>query len=773
MASDEYASGQPISDPVGSWTPPAKDGANIALPDARVTWAIEQISGARPTVGKWVKQARECDRFAAGQHFSDADKAALDAGGRMSAVFNAAQKWLRFISGVEDSSQIETRFLPRDLHSDPEGMAADLASKGISWALEKCDGSDERSRAFNDMVRRGMGWTNVLLNRADDVSGVIEMHRIDGMEMIWDQDSEKENLRDARWIARERQMPLKDACVRWPEFKDQLRSHVGDLSTKESPGTSTLFNEQSAVPVDEAAWPALKKGHVKITEFQWYEPTPGIYFYDPLEDKDDWLSEPEFEKYHRKYKILSAALRARANDPASDMLPDQRQAQLALPEELEHDRVLMNKYRQMLFFGKTELACSDLLGQRFTFNCITGQWDDAERIWYPFFKILLDPQRYMTKFANQIMEILVRSSKGGLLVEDGAVENINQFQAEYAAIGSVQKVNEGALTGNKIFPKPAVQLPQGSVEMFQVCNQLMKEVTGINPEVQMGMGAGDVSGVTQSQRQGAGLLLLAMEFRALRRYRKAEALTIFDFLRLIADNRWIRVGGAYDSQALQLMKEPFFQEYDVVLEEGTRDPAIRDGFWRDIKEMLPTFLRTGMFMPDLFDYMPLPASERSKFKKSFQAQQQQKAKMAEQGISDGTRGKATSVTEVKARERLVVAQAALTEAKAAKTMAEAQQVGQGDQGQPIVDAIVAGSEAGLKQAHAAQAMRHTEQKAVLDAQAEQRKAEHVMAKETIDTTQSILAGQMNLASIAAKARADHDKAELQRKLMAMKPKPAA
>jgi len=681
----------PLADPVGMFKFPAPDKrptdqggekapeSTAPRPHAElVKWALEQMSQARPVAARWRRQASECDRFKAGKQFSNADLRALERDGRPSAVFNAAQKWIRFITGLEEQAEVEIRFLPRDEFSDPQTSAADLVTSAYDWVIQNCDGDSERSTAFEDMIVRGMGWTYVSLSRSDDVRGLIRLERIDGYEMLWDRNSEKKNLADARWVARERQVPIREAMVRWPKYVSAIRSNRGSVYDQDKPGESTLINEKEAVPVNEADWPAVRPGMVKVTEFQFRDDVMGIYFYDPIEDKDDWMSEVEFNRYRTKYRLAAARFREIAKDPSTDYNDQERAQMLALPEDIVTiDRVVMAQYKTMLLIGDTIISSNsdgkegpiDLPGQGFTFNCMTGQYDDEDKIFYGFFKILVDPQRYMTKYANQIMEILTRSSKGGAFVETDAVDNVNQFADEYAKAGNISWLEPGALLGGKVQEKAPAQLPKGAVEMFNVCMTMLREVSGLDPESQMGMGLGDRAAQTMRQQQVAGLILLSQEFSNLARYRRAEARTIFDFLKFVADDRWIRIGGPYDSRSLQLIRDPFYLEYEVLFDEGNRDPNMRAQYWAQIVQMAPTMMRMGMWLPEFFDFSPYPARVKAQLKQAMKQQAEQRRQLAEEGVSEAGRGKPQSRNEVKLRERKLAADAALTEAKAAKEVA--------------------------------------------------------------------------------------------------------
>lgn len=664
----------------------ARDDVNKAPEepgDPLALWALDQISNSKDTIDKWRKNATDCDRFAAGKHFTPADKEAMEQAQRPTAAFNAAQKWLRLISGLERQSRLEVQYLPRDVHNEQQTMEGELVTDAHNWVLQNCHGDNHRSRAFLDAVRRGMGWTDTTLDRSMDASGLVVLRRVDGHEMLWDSRSTDHCLMDARWVGRERQISKREALKRWPEHEGVILANVGQSDPKDRPGTSTLVTEVKAIPIETPQWPPVSPGNVKVVEFQWYDEVIGVYFYDPLEGKDDWLDDKTFKEYHAKYKRVAPGLRARAADPASPLTPQERTHLAALPDTIEHDRCLMREYQRMLIIGRTVVwGPAKLPGRRFTFNCITGEWDDEDGIWMGFFKKLIDPQKYMTKFANQVMEIITRSAKGGVIIEEDAVDNPVAFEQKWAQTGSVNVVKAGKI--GAILEKTPPQIPAAAIEMFQVCSQMLREVTGIDPSAVMGMGSADLPAVTMRQRQVATLILLAEEFDNLRLYRELEAKTIFDFLQFIADDRWVRVGGPDKTKVVQLIRTPFVLEYDVVMEEGTSDPSVREKNWQDVKEAMPMLARQNIFPLSLIDFAPWHPSMKRIIKAEIQQQVQQRQKMAQLGLQVGGRGKPTSIGEIQAREQKLKADAALAQAKA---MAAAGQV-KSSRGKMLLDGVI-------------------------------------------------------------------------------------
>lgn len=649
-------------------------------------WIREQMAEAKPVCERWKAKAKEMDRYRAGKYFSDQDLQQLNDEGRPAAVFDAAQKWSRYICGLEQQSQVEIQFLPRNPHDEAQTMGGSLATKGYEWAIQACNGSFERSTAFDDMLWRGMGFTYWMLDRSHDICGMAVLTRVDGMEMLWDPRAKKACLEDARWMARERKISKSEAMRRWGrEHAGAILAGGSDTRASGMPDRSTLISEQRAIPIEgEAAWPALRPHEIGVTEFQWYEEIEGVYYYDPFSGKDEWLATSEFNSYRRRYLLAVRALRAA--QPDRDW-----------PDDLDRDYQIGREYKGAVLIGNTIVSGPVVLPDKnFSWNTMTGQRDEEMGIWYGFMRLIVDPQKYMTKFANQMMEIMTRSAKGGLLAEEDAFVNPREAEMSWARTGSFTLLRPGGL--GKVQQKEPPQLPQGSVDLFKLTAEMLREVTGINPETAMGTGSGDVPMVTLQQRQRASQLLLATEFSSLKRYRVKEAKTGLAYLRLIADDRWIRVGGPYESQALQLVKDPLFVDYDVVMDEHTKDPQAREEYLMTLKEMFPALMRFEAFVPEFIDFLPWPAAIKHSIKQAMARQEKAKMQQAQQGLVTGGRGKPTTQAEVQARAQKVQAEAMRARAQAIKTM---ESIGT-DKGRMLLDAFMSWLEMEQRQAEANQ-----------------------------------------------------------------------
>lgn len=627
-----------------------------------IRWINKEKAAALPNVEKWREEADECYRFRDGHQLTAQDEAKLRKDGRPDNAFNTTQKFIRFITGVERHTPEALIFEPIDETELGQQILGEVMTRFYDWAIAKTFGDFERSRAFDDLIVAGMGWCDSFVDRTIDPKGLIKIQRIPGCEMLWPKCT-GQNLNDSRWRARESMIDRDEAIAFWPDQEMLIRYtttigvHTAATPRPEANKTvvyTTPYLETK--PLNDYAAGDNRSDEVRVLEWQWYDNKPGVYFFDPLERQDVWYEEKKFSQYQR------ALAKITLNDPKYLITDRVKQSQ-----KVYQKAFILNDRWQL---GET----MELPGKRFTFNCMTGYFDEEDRIFYGYMRILRDPQRFANKFFNQVIEIMGTQAKGGLLVEENAIPPNKQdlFEKKYATPGTVNEVSAGAIEHRRIMPKPLPEMPAASIAIVDFCIRAMENVTGIDPETAFGQGTTMMPGVTLKAKQKSGLLLLNQEFASLSRFRIEEGYIVMDLLKTLADDRLIRVGKPYEGAVLRLMREPFAAEYDLMLDETERDPNIRHMYAETVANLAPTLIRMNKFFPELLDYFPLPVKIRQAIKKSIIETGQQEQQMAEQGIQTHGRGTPQSPEERQAKIQVLQSQAATNVAKTRRLESQSQ-----------------------------------------------------------------------------------------------------
>ncbi len=425
---------------------------------------------ASATVARWRREAREADRFFSGRQWHPADEARLNEEDRPTAVFNFAQKYIRIVAGTEKHNRQDVVFVPRMPETMMANAAGELASAVYSSVIDACNGPEERSQAFEDMLVRGMGWTNCRLDMELAADGKIVMERVDGMKMHWDPAARKQNLEDARWVACEEEIPLRDACRRWPGREHDLRvaEFLREDRPQDEPEQVEHVSPIGYQPENETIIPGGPlAGYVRVVEYQYYEVEPVYRVADLKTNQVREIDQRQFDNLRRRLEPLGVtfvdrevASRPRPlphdhhHDGSKSTAGEQSMSvQAPAPESLVIPYVRQDRrvYKRCFTAGPVELECGSLpvQGVGFTYKTMTGGFDAHDKVWRGLLQVLMDPQRFANKFFSQTLHIINSNAKGGLLAEATAFADPVKVEQDWANPSALILLEDGALSGEK------------------------------------------------------------------------------------------------------------------------------------------------------------------------------------------------------------------------------------------------------------------------------------------------------------------------------------
>ena len=222
---------------------------------------------------------------------------------------------------------------------------------------------------------------------------------------------------------------------------------------------------------------------------------------------------------------------------------------------------------------------------------------------------MMDPQKYGNKFLSLVMDIVTKNSKGGIMAEKDAFDDIKDAQEKWAQPDGIVFMRPGALSGNKIKEKPQVALPPGLDRLVSYFLDSVHEVTGVNLEL-LGMANREQAGVLEDTRKKAGITIIAPLFDALRRYRKEQGRVLLHFIKTyLSDGRLIRINGPSSAKYVQLIREEGVSEYDIIVDESPSSPNMKEKVFAAAAQLMPQLLKAGIpIPPEVLDYTPLPSS---------------------------------------------------------------------------------------------------------------------------------------------------------------------
>lgn len=578
------------------------EGASFETDDEVIQLVRTCAKQSDKHLSNWMEEAKSNYDMVAGHQWDDTDKAVLEEQNRQAVVFNRIAPIVDSVSGTEVSNRQQVQFLPRKVGASGVN---ELLTGAAQWVRDNCDAEDEESDAFFDVLVCGMGYTETRICYEDDPDGQILIERRDPLSIKYDPTARKRNLTDAGWIQYQSWLSKEEIEERWPDA-EELDTPAGlsdnGEDTQPHDATRAWLYEKDATGYDP------KAGKFLVIQHQWFTRETYHRVVDPFTGQVTEIEHEAFERVNEAFFKRGITL--------------------------QHVKLTRKVYKQAFVTGGTVLEKGEAPSQTgFSFKAITGKRDRNKNVWYGLVRPMVDPQKWANKFFSQILHIINSNSKGGLMVEDGAVDNIRQLEEKWAQADSVVMFNEGALSQGRVVPKPDAKMPMGPERMMEFSISSIRDTTGVSLEL-LGMADREQAGYLEAQRKQAGMTILSTLFDSLRRYRKLQGRLLADFIKnYISDGRLIRVAGKDGTERyIPLIRQEDTMLYDVIVDEAPTSHNVKERTFGMLMQMLPVLSKLGVPVPpEVVEYMPLPSSLTEKWRGQItQAQQDPMRKQMQQ-----------------------------------------------------------------------------------------------------------------------------------------------
>jgi hypothetical protein len=570
---------------------------------------------------KWRDNAREDFAFLAGEQWSEEEKRELKSQLRPCIVFNRTHTVINAVAGMEISNRQEVKYFPRE---EGDARANELLTEGSKWFRDQADADDEDSDAFIDAAVCGMGWTETTLDYEEDEEGAPTMSAVNPLEMYWDKNARKKNISDAQRIWRVRQIPISTALEMFPD------AHVSELNAKwaqvDRDGGEDESQEEADRYEGESEQMLRDDKTVTIVHLQFKKRVPSFVIADPMTGETSEIGAAD----HRKLKA--------------------RMAELGIP--LVSNKQMKLETQNVFIGAKVLQAGPALCKKQFSFQCVTGYIDRTTGLFYGLMKLMKDPQRWANKWMLQALHILNSNAKGGLMYEDGAIEDVRAFERDWARPDKPVKVATGAISGQRVKEKPQAQMPASFFQMMQFAIEAVREVPGVSLEL-LGQRQNDQAASLEYQRRQSGMTILQPLFDNLKRYRRDHGKLMLDIIqKYLADGRLVRIVGEGGAKYVPLAMQAD-AKYDIIIDDQVNTPDQKMMIWQSLTQILP--LLPPQVRLALVDMAPFPTDVIEKIKEAAaqlgptpeQEQMQQQAMMAElrKLVSEAVRNEAAAAKD--------------------------------------------------------------------------------------------------------------------------------
>jgi hypothetical protein len=607
---------------------------------------------------KWRKEAKRCYGFVAGDQWNAEDKAKMLDEMRAPIVFNRSGPMVDAVTGAEILNRQEVRYSPREIG---DVKVNEIITSAAEWARDQTDAEDEESDAFHDVIVCGLGWTETRMDYERDAEGMVQIDRIDPLEMWSDPKATKRNLADRRYQFRAHWQRRDELAEGW---RKRLNEYGGSGEGSQEMGTShssrkdDYDEEEDGDGQDQSK--EEDKNRVWVRHFQWFDVVDAYKMSDPMTGKVAVMPK---DKMRGVIKMFVA----------NGMQP---------PEMV---KIQQRQYREAWLAGNVVMEQRDIACNDFTIHCITGKRDRNANTFFGIVRAMIDPQMWANKWLSQILHILNTSAKGGVLFETNAFANPRKAQDEWARPDSMIEVGTGVLSRGAIQERTAANYPNGIANLMEFAVNSMPQVTGINLEL-LGLVQKEQAGVLEAQRKQAGYAILAVFFDALRRYRKMQGRVMLHYIqKYMSDGRLVRVMGENgNEQYVPLIRDKETVTYDVIVDDAPMSANQKENVWGMMVQLMPMLSKQPVpaeVWSELLKYSPLPSSVSTKIAKAISGPEEPTPEMqaAQAAMQLDIAQKAADVEKTKAEAAKIASEAQSAGSDMQAKVAEMQINAQGKQ----------------------------------------------------------------------------------------------
>lgn len=523
----------------------------------------------------------------------------LDTGGRRKRAtvnFNKVQSNVDSVVGFMAQNRRQAKFIARLNASAGQQVYSKNMNALYTFHRENANADQIETDQDADMMINGYGATEsdlsyIVGNATTDPNGEIIKVRLDPKKVGWDPTARAKNLTDARWAYYFDDYELSDALSLFQGSSKEDFQNVGDDPQDSDEGY--IYNPYGGrydkiKYEDTVEWSSKSEDMVRVYNHQWFEYETFYKAKNPV-----YLTDSPDTALYFQMRLEAIAAEVELNGPedletrdmftldpvAEELIFDEKTKRLLVKEFGEFiDPVGFKRkvFHTAVYSGKhvfTEFR--SISQQGFSIKFKTGIFNASQKIWVGMVNAMMDPQKYYNKALTELMFTIAANSKGGVMVEEDAVEDVADFEAKWARTDATIVVRSGAISGQKIQEKTRGALPTGLENIITLSAQGISEA-GVDPAFLGNMNKEDQSGILYKRRIRQIISKMARYFDSITMYQKEDARLYADLIKVWVENNngaFVKVIGEDGlDEFMQVSEDMLAPEYDVSIQEAPETP---------------------------------------------------------------------------------------------------------------------------------------------------------------------------------------------------------
>jgi hypothetical protein len=602
----------------------------------------------------WQLESREDFAFRDGNQWTAHERQILAEELRPVLTFNLTKSSIDLIMGMNEDNR--KRFSASPIEPT-DAFLCEVLNDIATWVQETHDFETEEDGALESAAICGRGYVAIDFGPDPKRFGEIEISEIDlpVYEVHLDPAARRRSHEDASYICWDKWLPLSEFRMRYPTVKGKALEDV--IAASRMHGMDTSWSVRST---EQAAF---EMEFPTDSDRSDYDMPLDLNYYDKTKNMIRVIHMEYWESFERYYVFNpEAGLFEEAPEKPTKAVKEAFALEFGEPMTVE---VIMDKKVKWLQFTGDRILYDDdspMPYDGFSIVPVYAFRDVSKRTMNHFglVRLMKDPQKEINKRWSQALNLLNQQVQPGIYAETDAFVDVSQAEQSMKEAGAITWTNAGAITGGKIKERNVPNFPNAPMQMEQFSQDIMKKITGINPDL-LGQDRGrQEPGVVVRLRQQQGLTLLKPLFKSLNRAKKdlfKRQLAIImaympdeQILRILGQNERYqfdkKTGVIIDMKSInpQTGQPTLFAnlrdvrnlEYNVTAEESPGNMSKRMLELQALMEMMQAGFPVDPIA--VLEKMELPASEKLRWieyingQQQAMAQQQQEQLAAELGI---------------------------------------------------------------------------------------------------------------------------------------------
>lgn len=429
--------------------------------------------------------------------WSESDRLELQNRGQAPLVYNKLALAIDWVTGTERRTRIDFSVQPKTKEAS---KTAQLKQRLLKYQSDTNNIGWNRSQAFKDAAIGGVGWTEASIR--GDASEELVLHKhVPWRHIKYDPYSTDLDCADMRYIHRRKWLDLDYAIAMYPSRENELRSSA----------RSQMFGDDEWGQ-NELELPQVYRRYdwqgSEIVQRQW---SSGL----PVHGSVNRLRVPVTETWFRMPRRIKRLFGPDHNGvPFDESNPEHAalkgKSYVSITDAIAEDIVVIIWVPGVCLFR----GVSPFKHGRFPFTPVWAKRRDRDGAPYGMVRGIRDAQDDLNKRLSKATWLLAANQ---LLYEEGSIDPAKkaEIQRNLARPNGMVEFKKGAMQNNTIKIERNLELFQSQVAMFEVSSAHINDGSGVNREM-TGRDTNAVSGRAIRAKQEEGSVTTAELFDNLR-----------------------------------------------------------------------------------------------------------------------------------------------------------------------------------------------------------------------------------------------------------------